>query len=629
MDTLENLEARDILEDRNSDQNTHFFSATQVGHTVILTDPITTYYTLTQAMDIFKANPDLTSIPVEGDRGVTGLLHLSDAKNRKHSLLSTVHVDSVMRRLNDSVDAKESIEKVIQTLLDSESGVIFDDIPVFYHGRFYGTTNFIRLSRYLNENRSQDMQRARKLQQFLMEKSKLQETGCKIDIYNRMAYSLGGDFYKIIRLSERRSLIASFDVSGKGISGSLSTAIISSFFTTIEVAEAMADLTPQQIVTLLNTTIFEQTPSEVYVTALFVFVDSGEKVYRVCNCGHTPLWMRPSLHEDIVDMEPTAPPLGIMDELPDPDSLFSDIPLDKDTQLFIFSDGLTDIRNLDGIEYGEEGLKKFLQKSRDKAADTIIKDIDQEVSRFIGKAPQTDDVTLIIIQWEEEKNTKAEQGGQILSAVRKVSLVEDGFSAYLLAQVRNEGNEKKMCYSRLLSKNGRFLLLHLKPSDIRFSGYFTKGRQIIHYDSQKKELPVADSHPLYGALFDSLMLMDPAMIKTASVTDIQEETVNGITTHRLDLNANERTFALYVRKDNFLPVRLTGVEPAARKNVIVDYKNWTGIGGSYYPGNMTFTSPDIPGLKEELVFTKIQRQNMGDEVFSAAFIEKLEQKNPV
>ena len=627
MEFLENLETQDVLGEKKDDQNTHFFSATQVGDTVVLTDPITLYYTLDQAMDIFSANPELISIPVEGDNGVIGLLHLSDAKNKKHSFLSTVHVDSVMRRLGGSVEAKESVEKVIQLLLEKDHHSIFDDIPVFYHGRFYGTTNFIKLSKQMNENRGQDLQKARKLQQFLMEKSKLQETGCKIDIFNRMAYSLGGDFYKIIQLSERLSLIASFDVSGKGISGSLSTAIISSFFTTIEVAEAMGDLTPEQIVTLLNSTIFEQTPSEVYVTALFVFVDSGNKEFRICNCGHTPLWIRETGNDEIAELDSTAPPLGIIDEIPDADRMFESIPLKKDTQLFIFSDGLTDIRNIDGIEYGEEGLKRFLLATKDKSTAGIIKALDEEVTGFIGKAPQTDDVTLIVIQWEEEKNAKRELGQQLLSAVKKVSVVDDSFIACVLAQIKDGAREKKMYYSRLFSKEGQFLLLHLKPADLRFSAYFTKGKQIVHYDREKKESAADADQPLYASLFGPLMLTDPVLIKDAAVTDVGEETVNGIPTFRMTMNGYGRTYSLFVRKDSFMPVRMTGTLLQSGNKFVVEYKSWTGIGDAYFPGNMTFSLPDNPGIKEEIVFTKIEGQKLNDDVFSSAFIDKIEEKN--
>jgi len=52
-------------------------------------------------------------------------------------------------------------------------------------------------------------------------------------------------------------------------------------------------------------------------------------------------------------------------------------------------------------EYGEERLKEFISNHLDKSPDKIIENILSDVKMFVGKAPQWDDMTLLIIKKEE------------------------------------------------------------------------------------------------------------------------------------------------------------------------------------------------------------------------------------
>jgi len=54
--------------------------------------------------------------------------------------------------------------------------------------------------------------------------------------------------------------------------------------------------------------------------------------------------------------------------------------------------------NKDNEEYGEERFIKIINENSNNSSKEIIKNILQDVKKFIGKASQHDDITLLVIK---------------------------------------------------------------------------------------------------------------------------------------------------------------------------------------------------------------------------------------
>ena len=67
-----------------------------------------------------------------------------------------------------------------------------------------------------------------------------------------------------------------------------------------------------------------------------------------------------------------------------------------------YSDGISEARNRKKEEYGVEQLEKALRVHRRRPVQEILDDTVKDVTRFIGKAEQHDDMTLIIVQITEQ-----------------------------------------------------------------------------------------------------------------------------------------------------------------------------------------------------------------------------------
>ena len=65
--------------------------------------------------------------------------------------------------------------------------------------------------------------------------------------------------------------------------------------------------------------------------------------------------------------------------------------------LFAFTDGLSEAMNVKGELYGEERLRELVEENG-RSADELRDHVLAEVRRFVGEAPQHDDMTMVVIK---------------------------------------------------------------------------------------------------------------------------------------------------------------------------------------------------------------------------------------
>jgi sigma-B regulation protein RsbU (phosphoserine phosphatase) len=75
------------------------------------------------------------------------------------------------------------------------------------------------------------------------------------------------------------------------------------------------------------------------------------------------------------------------------------ITLKKEDLLLIYSDGLTEARNIQGDFFGEKRLFDLLSKSESDTAEELGERLLKGVDRFIGDARRNDDLSLIVLKF--------------------------------------------------------------------------------------------------------------------------------------------------------------------------------------------------------------------------------------
>jgi len=73
--------------------------------------------------------------------------------------------------------------------------------------------------------------------------------------------------------------------------------------------------------------------------------------------------------------------------------------------LLLYTDGITEGFNEDGVLYGQNRLKKVMGDLFDSSADTICSTVLLNLDNFVGAEDQSDDIAMIVIKRENRSNS--------------------------------------------------------------------------------------------------------------------------------------------------------------------------------------------------------------------------------
>ncbi len=223
-----------------------------------------------------------------------------------------------------------------------------------------------------------------------------------IDIYGELtpAKSVGGDLFDFY-IRDEKLFFCIGDVSGKGVPASLVMAVTRAQFRTVSAHEAA----PDRIITTLNDAMAEGNDSNMFVTLLVGALDLPTGRLRYCNAGHdAPLLVR---FDEVtkVDELPCDSniPVGVM-----PGWKFSvqEAMIESGTTIFLFTDGLTEAENIDRSQFG---MQRIIDQARGAQASggisphAIIGQMKQAVHAFVGEAEQSDDLTMLAVQYTKKQ----------------------------------------------------------------------------------------------------------------------------------------------------------------------------------------------------------------------------------
>ncbi len=207
-------------------------------------------------------------------------------------------------------------------------------------------------------------------------------------------YEVGGDYFDFIQKRDGRIVIALGDVSGKGTGAAL---LMSSIHAAVR-AQCTTRLSPSEIVTEINQYIYDNTPSNRYVTLFYSELDPRTHQLSYINGGHNaPLLVRAS--GEITTLDIGGFPVGIT---PFGDYHEGMAHLEPGDVLVIYSDGVTESQNEAGEEFDEPRLIEIVQRNRGRTAAGLRDRIDDALQKFVGKAKSVDDLTLVILKRKSE-----------------------------------------------------------------------------------------------------------------------------------------------------------------------------------------------------------------------------------
>ena len=203
---------------------------------------------------------------------------------------------------------------------------------------------------------------------------------------NIPAKVVSGDFYNFSDLGDGKYGFGVADVSGKGIKSSLLMSKASSLYRCLSKTNfSAADLLIQ-----LNNEICETISRGMFVTMLVGIYDSNKKELLLSSAGHEPPIIF-SKDGSFSNYNEAGPPLGIM-----PNTKYTEhtIPF-NDSSMYIFTDGITEIKNPNGEMLGSEGFQSYIKQYQSTPNNERLKIM---IDDILNKGHiQKDDLTIVVI----------------------------------------------------------------------------------------------------------------------------------------------------------------------------------------------------------------------------------------
>ena len=215
----------------------------------------------------------------------------------------------------------------------------------------------------------------------------------EFDIHASMtpAKEVGGDFYDFFLIDEDHLGLVMADVSGKGVPAALFMMMAKILLHNY----AMLGGTPSEVLEHLNSTICKNNEDSMFVTVWFgIYTISTGKVIAA-NAGHEyPIIKHADRGFEILK-DPHGLVIGGIEGMKYRDYEFV---LESGDMLFLYTDGVPEATDADENMLGIEDLLKTLNTVPHHSAKELLEAVHADVERFVGSAPQFDDLTMLALK---------------------------------------------------------------------------------------------------------------------------------------------------------------------------------------------------------------------------------------
>lgn len=245
------------------------------------------------------------------------------------------------------------------------------------------------------ESLKKDLTTARDIQQYILPQTfpPFPEEIDKIDIYASMdaAKDIGGDFYDFFRIDEERIGLVIADVCGKGIPAALFMAVCR----TVIRSKGMQIPDAGKCISESNLPLVACSVDCMFVTAFYAIYNIRTGLVTYCNAGHnSPLL----LHADGTTERLPKPSCLLLGAFPDASYKDDTLQLEKGDTLVMYTDGVTEAKNMAKEEFGLVRFSTLLSGLAGKSSQQIIEAVKGGLRDFTSGAEQSDDITMLAIK---------------------------------------------------------------------------------------------------------------------------------------------------------------------------------------------------------------------------------------
>ena len=156
---------------------------------------------------------------------------------------------------------------------------------------------------------------------------------------------------------------------------------------------------PSQALEQLNKVIYPDIREDMFISAIYAHLDHQSGKVSLARAGHNPAYYFKNESQEIHKVKPPGLAVGI-----DPGLVFGQVLRDHEIEmnsgdsLLLYTDGIIEAFNQHKEEFSSARLEDIVQNHGGAGARELGKIILDEVANFVQGAPQSDDITLVVIE---------------------------------------------------------------------------------------------------------------------------------------------------------------------------------------------------------------------------------------
>ena len=377
------------------------YADNEYGNVIICYMPVTRYYDSKTAKIV-----DKTISVVGAEMNIDSVINTFQTKFSITAII--VSTSTILIIILTAIIIKRFVSKPARLISKRMTAFVSDRESDFSPITFKGKDEFAEMAksfnimaeeidRYIDDisvlNRQKSMQEAemniaRTIQLGLLEPERFSRDSVNISAQMNAAKDVGGDFYNYQLLKDGRICVVIADVSGKGIS----SALLMSRALTLLRNYAEAGLTPGEILSRYNNGLAKHNSNTMFITTFIGFFNPETFEFVYSNAGHNYPYL---LSDELIELGGTENMAA---------GIFTDESYDEITvqlkphdKLFLYTDGVTEASNVKNELFGEDRLKEILKNNLKESDVTVMNTVLREVKRFANGAPQSDDITVLVL----------------------------------------------------------------------------------------------------------------------------------------------------------------------------------------------------------------------------------------
>ena len=218
-----------------------------------------------------------------------------------------------------------------------------------------------------------------------------------VDVFGSLvpAREMGGDLFDYA-VMDGKLYFCIGDVCGKGAPAAMLMAYVHSLLWSFTRGES----NPARIIQSLNELASKGNVSCAFITLFYGVLDLLTGLLQYCNAGHNPPYI---LLDELMKLDcDSNQPIGPIE---DAEFTLQSVTLTPGCTIFLYTDGLTEANNAEGLEMGPQRTQAVLKDcvKRQLMPEEIVSTVTEAVHQFTGHAEQSDDLTMLVIRYNPDK----------------------------------------------------------------------------------------------------------------------------------------------------------------------------------------------------------------------------------